>query len=254
MRHIQANLGSPPDFLLVGDGDLRYDRQEWIQAADRWTIITYSHSNVVHLNVHSYPVTPRSMIIVSPGTRAGHSKIDDGTWHKFATFTLPSPDRDRVALPIISELSDQDDARWQRASDYVGQSNRKAISFVWNLLWSLSEDNSVIRRNSVLYEAEDLIRRGIDRQFKVADLCRTLDVPERTLLRIFQIEHGMSVQQFVREVKLREAIRLLVDSDLPIKAVASRVGITDLQHFNKLIRSKVGVAPTTLRMGQRNLR
>jgi AraC-like DNA-binding protein len=41
--------------------------------------------------------------------------------------------------------------------------------------------------------------------------------------------------------------RPLTTTDLPIKAVAARVGITDLHYFNKVIRRYLGASPRAVR-------
>ena len=46
---------------------------------------------------------------------------------------------------------------------------------------------------------------------------------------------------------MARAQHLLSQSTLPIKAIAEEVGIPDLQHFNKVVRRKLGGAPRRLR-------
>ena len=47
--------------------------------------------------------------------------------------------------------------------------------------------------------------------------------------------------------RFKRADTLLRESNLPIKAIAEQLGLSDLQHFNKFIRSRTGLPPRAFR-------
>ncbi len=60
----------------------------------------------------------------------------------------------------------------------------------------------------------------------------------------------MTIQEYVLQRRVQEASRLLLNTDLPIKLVAARVGMSDLQYFNKTRRTLCGLSPSRLREGK----
>jgi AraC-like DNA-binding protein len=47
--------------------------------------------------------------------------------------------------------------------------------------------------------------------------------------------------------RIREAARLLQDTDLPLKVVAERCGFADANYFGKAFRQHTGVSPGAFR-------
>ena len=47
--------------------------------------------------------------------------------------------------------------------------------------------------------------------------------------------------------RVAQATHLLINSNMPIRVIATMAGIPDLQHFNKFIRKHCGMAPTRYR-------
>jgi len=243
----QAEMSAPPDFILMGSGELRDDRLEWTQPLDRWTLIRYDHSGVVSVNVRHYPFSPGTAVLFPPGSRGSHSKINDGTMHIYTTFTLPGTKGERMAVPSVFEVNDPLSREWQTAADAVGRTTTHGKAFVWNLLWRHAQPTSVFRSNADLYDAEEWIRQNLSKPFLIQEMAEALEVSQSHLRRIFHLEHGMPVKQFVLDRRVREAVRLLSSTDATIKSIAAKVGMPDVQQFNKLMRTRTGLSPTAYR-------
>ena len=67
------------------------------------------------------------------------------------------------------------------------------------------------------------------------------------LTRIFRDQYGQTPTEYIRTLRMQQACGLLINTNRPIKEVAVRVGIPDLQRFNKLIRDTFGCSPRVLR-------
>ena len=52
---------------------------------------------------------------------------------------------------------------------------------------------------------------------------------------------------FLRDVRLRRAARLLAETDLPVKAVAGRVGFASRSHFSRAFKASFGADPAAYR-------
>lgn len=257
-RYYRAHLSRPPTTLNVGDGSISLERAEWVQPHDRWSMFLYETGGLLNVGMRVYPFSRGSVSLIPPGYRCGHDKVWGGTACKWYTFDLPGEPRDPVALPVMTHLSAE---RYQtlldRHEDMVTSIDRtisRAAAFVWDVLWGLSRPPDVLRSSLHLYDAEAYIREHLSQNLRVEAIAQTVGVSQTHLLRLFRLEHGATVQQFIRDLRINEARRLLTTTGIPIKEIAHRVGISDPQHFNKVIRWNTGYSPTQLRSGFTNER
>ncbi len=225
-----------PTFIFIGDGDLTIERAEWVQPFDRWTAIYYHH--------------PNTLVVFAPGVRATHARLREGTYHHFITFNLPAAKGTIAAIPSVVHPASDYLASLNRAAQRIADDRRPAVAWAWNFVWSIAQNPAVSRSRAELYAAEEWIFRHLGRRFAVAELCEAVGLSQRHLLRAFRQEHRMSIQEFVRSKRVMEAARLLTTTELPVKEIAVRVGIADLQAFNKAIRTETGVSPRAFRATQ----
>jgi transcriptional regulator GlxA family with amidase domain len=59
---------------------------------------------------------------------------------------------------------------------------------------------------------------------------------------------GMSLRDYVRELRLKRAHELMRSSALSLTAIATAAGFYDLPHFNKAFRHRFGMSPTQFRL------
>lgn len=69
------------------------------------------------------------------------------------------------------------------------------------------------------------------------------------LCRLFQKHLGFSPNEYLIQLRMENAKRLLKDTTLPANKIASMVGISDENYFYRLFRSRVGVSAKVFRKG-----
>jgi len=69
--------------------------------------------------------------------------------------------------------------------------------------------------------------------------------------RGFKLSTGVSPHRYVLEQRVKRARQLLVQTDLPLSAIASAVGFFDQGHFSRQFRSLVGTTPSGFRRTNR---
>lgn len=248
MQHYRlAELRSAPSPLFIyRDEKLLPDLEEWIQPLDRWLLIAYSCHAIAHVDMATLPIEPGDCVLFPPSCRGRHSLRREEFPHYRILFGLPGGG-ERVALPIHARPYEGWLGHLERAYQSMAMVDRHSQAFVWNLLWHISVSDSHYRSRAELHQAEDWISRHLAESFQVQDVAAAVGLSERTLTRIFRAEHQTSVAQFVREHRVREAIRLLTTTDLPLKQIAQRIGVESSQGFYSLIRDAVGVSPSEIR-------
>jgi AraC family transcriptional regulator len=65
--------------------------------------------------------------------------------------------------------------------------------------------------------------------------------------RGFKLSAGVSPLRYVLEQRVKRARQLLVQTDLPLSAIASALGFFDQGHFSRQFRSLVGTTPSSFR-------
>lgn len=246
-RYRLAELRTAPSPLFIyWDESLPSDLEEWIQPLDRWLLIAYACPAIAHVDMVTVTIEPGDCVLFPPSCRGRHSLRREEFPHYRILFGLPGGG-ERVALPIHARPYEGWQAQLERAHQSMAMVDRHSQAFVWNLLWQISVPESQYRSRAELHEAEDWIRRHLADSFHVQDVAAAVGLSERTLTRLFRAEHQASVAQFVRDFRVREAIRLLTTTDLPLKQIALRIGVESSQGFYSLIRDSVGVSPTEIR-------
>ena len=190
------------------------------------------------------------MVLFAPGVRGGHAKVGDGCHFHFFTFDLPGRRPKEVALPVHLPDLGRHLPDMLRANQRVTAGIEPSAAFIWNLLWSVAQSTSMFREQEVLYLAEAFVRRNLNRRFSVAEMAEECRSTHRRLLEAFRQEHGVSIQEYVLRARVQEAARLLLNTALPIKEIAAKVGYTDLQEFNKVMRAGTGASPRRYREGR----
>jgi len=109
---------------------------------------------------------------------------------------------------------------------------------------------------TIVERAVEMARTGAD--VRVSDICRTIGVSGRTLLRAFRAVHGDTPSHHLVVLRLRAARRELLaanDEIATVTAVATSLGFVELGRFAVVYRSIFGECPsTTLRRSSESKR
>lgn len=82
---------------------------------------------------------------------------------------------------------------------------------------------------------------SLQRLADIAGMSRT------TFAEQFRKTFGRTPMDFVKEVRLRRAARFLAATNLPVKAIAFRVGYSSRSHFSRAFKAFMGADPATFR-------
>ncbi|HEY4296645.1 MAG TPA: DNA-binding response regulator [Paraburkholderia sp.] len=96
-----------------------------------------------------------------------------------------------------------------------------------------------------------LVRASLDSTPDVAALARAVGTSPRRLTLAFRRSAGLTVSDYMREERLREARRLLMDTALDIRSIAAKIGYSSGPNFATAFRERFGVAPSDLRQSHR---
>jgi TolB-like protein/AraC-like DNA-binding protein/thioredoxin-like negative regulator of GroEL len=80
-------------------------------------------------------------------------------------------------------------------------------------------------------------------QFGVSELADAMNMSRSNLLRKIKKQTGQSVSQFIRQIRLEEADKLLQETQLTISEISYQVGFSNTSYFIKCYREDFGFPP-----------
>ena len=80
--------------------------------------------------------------------------------------------------------------------------------------------------------------------FSIRDLAIQFGYSPNYIQRCFRKMFGMSPREYLLEIRMRAAIRLMQMKSCRIKELASLCGFQDVHHFSKTFRRYYGVSPS----------
>ena len=81
-------------------------------------------------------------------------------------------------------------------------------------------------------------------------LADSLAVSAPYLSKLFHEQTGSSPSKYLTDIRMRQARKLLMDTNLTVKEIAGRVGFPDPFHFSRSFKNAVGISPAQYREEQ----
>ena len=101
-----------------------------------------------------------------------------------------------------------------------------------------------IMENDFLNRITEIIEENLsDEKFGVSELAREAGMSRSNLLRRVQKLTDLSVSQFIRQVRLKNAMEILKTDSLNVSEVSYRVGFSSTSYFIKCFREHYGYPP-----------
>jgi YesN/AraC family two-component response regulator len=87
-------------------------------------------------------------------------------------------------------------------------------------------------------------------QVDFSALAASLAVSAPYLSKIFHEQTGSSPSRYLTDLRMRQAKKYLMDTDLTVREIAARVGYPDPFHFSRSFKNAVGISPAQYREEQ----
>ncbi len=99
----------------------------------------------------------------------------------------------------------------------------------------------------LMAKAVEFIAANYRRSVTLDEIARNAYVSPCHISRMFVREMGVSWVCYLWQLRIREAIKLLKETNLPVGDVSERVGIADAHYFAKYFKKQTGVSPSDYR-------
>ena len=91
------------------------------------------------------------------------------------------------------------------------------------------------------------LQENYDKPVDFSALADSLAVSAPYLSKLFHEQTGSSPSKYLTDIRMRQARKLLMDTNLTVKEIAVRVGFPDPFHFSRSFRNAVGISPAGFR-------
>lgn len=108
----------------------------------------------------------------------------------------------------------------------------------------LLKDILRLRRQSLSVQIEGFIRQNLScRELSIPIICRQFGISRGTLYTVSKKTFGKGVTEYIRQLRVQQAIKLLRRERWPIYRIADEVGFADPNYLAKVIKAQTGLTP-----------
>lgn len=117
------------------------------------------------------------------------------------------------------------------------------------LMENTSEGNEPF---SCVEQATRFIEQNYYIELDVQTLCDYVNYSRSYLSRVFHKETGFTIPEYINKIRMENAMELLRETPLPLREIATSVGIHDSFYFSKLFKKYTGRTPREFRLAHRS--
>lgn len=123
-----------------------------------------------------------------------------------------------------------------------------------DLAFELTREVSEIRKNAsyskMVQSTIQIINRDIYGTINTSDIAKELFVSRGHLSKKFHQETGYTLNDFIVQVKIREAKKLLLHSSMSLETISKMLGFSTQSYFTKVFREATGFTPRHYRISE----
>lgn len=247
---LQLPLGEAPEIAVVGMGRHGRVPLETFLVPDCWCLHLYRDPMRLRVAGEWFDVVPGSATLIAPGAPIEfHFARPIEHLHVFAHFGARGLAQPFAPFQLVGADFEACFTQLQSAVGFWATRSPRAHAVLWELLWRLSQTQlpREARVDELVERAREIIELRLGEPLSVANLARELGVSHNHLTRRFRESTSTTVVDWIRARRTLRAKYLLEHTTLPVKAIASQVGLGDFHSFNKAMRRALGASPRSFR-------
>ena len=138
----------------------------------------------------------------------------------------------------------------------VAPSKEKIDTLILPLCYMLElayiKEERPIQSDSLLTQILRYVQKNYSLDLTVSDVCNKFACSRSFLSHKFKKETGRSFREYLTDIRLENAKRLLEHSNMNVTEISFSVGFDDSNYFSNVFKKAVGVSPITYRKNYRN--
>ncbi len=130
----------------------------------------------------------------------------------------------------------------------------KPLCYMLNLLQTERDGVPWISTKNTLFDSViSYIQRNFMSPITIKDIAKACACSESTVSHIFKNNFGKTVNEYITELRINQAKRLLKATDIPISRISLMCGFTNINYFPTAFKKHIGISPTEYRIKKTKL-
>lgn len=114
-------------------------------------------------------------------------------------------------------------------------------------IFDFHQRNRIEKQEHLVARIKEYIAANLSRDTSLTAISDHFHFSQEYLLRLFKKEEGITILQYINDLKLKRAKELLRNPDLQVRDIAELLGFNDNSYFIRFFKSKTGVSPRIYR-------
>lgn len=151
---------------------------------------------------------------------------------------------------VLSKVGALRDAADDRKPGHRFQAVTLFMELLSQLIGYFSSAEAVRHEHRDVFNFEQILNfleMNYSRKLTVREIGRRFFLSDSKLYRLFMLHSGRSPLNCLTEVRLSHAKNMLLNTELPVTAVADACGFYDSNHFARVFRERCGMTPSAYR-------
>jgi AraC-like DNA-binding protein len=234
--------------------------ESWIGLSDDYSRIYYildGHAHIRLNNGNLIELEPDYIYLLPPGSFSdGNSKGFELYWTHFKLFenNIDFFRLYETRLKIHRDEIDGVDHFFSNAieSDFKNPKDRihlqsELLKIIQTFLTGTTINEQAQQKALRLQPLIKKLQNHIYDLPTVVEMARRLSMDKAYFSRFFKEVYKVSPKQYCQQLRMKEAARLLIASELQISEIAYKLGFFDPFHFSKIFKNHTGLTPRIYR-------
>ena len=117
-------------------------------------------------------------------------------------------------------------------------------------LFVLTEEalRDLVDADDIIAKADAYIREHFRENINREDVAAVACITPNYLSKQFRSKKGMNLREYINKIRIDEAKRLLLSTNLPVSEIAGMTGYDNISYFSTVFRKHVGMSPVDWRL------
>lgn len=120
-------------------------------------------------------------------------------------------------------------------------------NWIYNTIKSMNElmlKSSIPEKRDIIEDAKDYINKNFNKNISLNEISGRLFINPYYFSQLFKKKTGENYQNYLINLRVSRAKKLLEETDLKIYEICELVGYADINHFNKIFERVTGIKPS----------
>lgn len=121
------------------------------------------------------------------------------------------------------------------------------IAIIIDIMRQIQAPDFIESESEMIRYTIDYVQKNFMEKLSLGEITEQFNYSLAHISHTFKKETGMTFQDYVQYVRIRESCRLLINTPKKVSEIAALVGYSNIQFFNEVFRRQTGMSPREFR-------